>query len=634
MGQGTPSLAYTRAPDGSRRVGARQRLWFPLALAAASALGLYVQWPSLDSGFRGDDYVQRAMYRGEFPAARSPLDLFAFAAGTPDDYQRLVDFGHLPWWTHPQLRLRMWRPLASALMALDFRLFDTDARLHHVHSLGWYLLLLWSVGRLLWRVLPPPAAGLALLMFATAPCHTLPVGWLANRSSLTGSALAFLAIDLALVARERPGLWRGLGVALVSCIALSCGEYALAALVSALAFYALSPALPASRPQLTERVRLALPVLLPLAGYLVLHSLSGSEIRHSGYYISPFGAPLAFARAVLTRVPVLAADLLLGLPSFQYSAGSPLRNWLLSKQLISPEIWVRLPDWTSWHVAIGYAALAWGVGLYWVAAQRPRAERAPAWLYLGALASLVPCAGSLPEDRLLIAATPGAYALCACVLCYAPRVWSSALTRSPKLMAALAWLSCAWLLVSSISRSYDDVRNIQWGSDVARAWCLDADLPRENAAQTRVYVLAAADFNTAVNLPWVRLLEQNLPPPQSYRRLSTGPMPLRLTRESDRSLVLDVLTSDLYGSAVPALYRDAASPVRVGERHSLPGLEVSVLEVMYDNPARVRFEFDRSLDDPSLWFLVSSSEGLRRRQLPAVGEQLQLPYAQYGDVRK
>ena len=186
-------------------------------------VGLYLQWPSLDGGFRGDDYVQRAMYRGEFPTPRSAFDLFAFAAGTPEDNVRLVDFGHLPWWSHPQLRLRMWRPLASALMALDFRLFDTDARLHHVHSLLWFVLLLWAVGRLLWRTLPPSAASLSLLMFATAPCHTLPVGWLANRSSLTGSALAFIALERALVARERGG-WHKWSCALVSVIALLCGE--------------------------------------------------------------------------------------------------------------------------------------------------------------------------------------------------------------------------------------------------------------------------------------------------------------------------------------------------------------------------------------------------------------------------
>ena len=45
---------------------------------------------------RGDDYVQRAMFRGAFPSPRSAFDLFSFAAGTPEDFRRLVDFGHLP----------------------------------------------------------------------------------------------------------------------------------------------------------------------------------------------------------------------------------------------------------------------------------------------------------------------------------------------------------------------------------------------------------------------------------------------------------------------------------------------------------------------------------------------------------
>jgi hypothetical protein len=174
---------------------------------------------------------------------------------------------------------------------------------------------------------------------------------------------------------------------------------------------------------------------------------------------------------------------------------------------------------------------------------------------------------------------------------------------------------------------------IRDGSELARAWCLDAELPDANAANTRVYIVSTADFNTAVNLPWLRHLEANKPLPLSYRRLIPGPSPVRMIRENDRTLEMQVVISDVYGTAVPALYRDAAAPVTPGERRPLPGLVVTVLETYADNPIRMRFEFDRSLDDPSMWFIAATEQGVRRIALPAVGQNTLVPFAQYRDVR-
>lgn len=610
--------------------GSKSRALFFSTLAAALLLGLTLQWPSYHGGFRSDDYVQWAMFHGEFPAPRSKLDLFSFAAGTRAD-EALVDFGHLPWWAHPELRLLMWRPLASALMALDFALFDRDAALHHAHSLLWFCLLLVAAAKLLWRILPPPSAALALLMFASAPCHILPVGWLANRSTLVACAWAFLALDLQLLARERPGLWPRLGCALASSVALLCGEYALSALVYGLCFSLLRGASGTRRQQLQSSLVDALPVLIPLCGYLILHSISGRDIVHSGYYISPFRAPADFLRALATRVPVLGADLLLGLPSYYYhSGGFPLRTWFLSLDLLSPEVWLQMPDWTTLHAAIGYLALAFGAGLYLWLRRQPYVQRPPAWLALGTLLSLLPCAGSLPEDRLLTAASLGGCALIASTIV----ATSKALRRPPRRAALLALLLMAAAVpLSALARSYDDIRMLRDGSELARAWCLDAELPEANASNTRVYVISTADFNTAVNLPWARRLEAGKPLPRAYRRLIPGPSPVRILRESERSLQALVVISDVYGTAVPSLYRDAGAPMQPGEGRVLPGLMVTVLEAYADNPIRMRFEFDRSLDDPSLWFLAASERGLRRVAMPAVGESMLVPFAQYRDVR-
>jgi hypothetical protein len=111
-------------------------------------------------------------------------------------------------------------------------------------------------------------------------------------------------------------------------------------------------------------------------------------------------------------------------------------------------------------------------------------------------------------------------------------------------------------------------------------------------------------------------------------------MPLLVQRESASTFVVRIVTSDVYGSAVPALYRDAGSPIFPGEYRALPGMKVTVLDAYESNPTLMRFELDKPLDDPTLWFLTATDHGLRRFTMPAIGESVLVPYAQYRDVRK
>jgi hypothetical protein len=605
-----------------------QRAMFPSALSAALLLALWLHWPSLASGFRSDDYVQSAMVRGTFPVARSALDLFDFAAGTPDDYRRLSDFGHLPWWSNPQLRLRMWRPLSSALMALDFKLFGTQAGAMHWHSLAWFAVLLSAAAWLLSRTLPPAAASLAILLYAASPCHAVPVGWLANRSTLLASAFGFLAVDLQLRYRAAPSKRLFALTAGVTSLSLLAGEYALSALTFAFAFAAFGGDELAAR----ARLRSVAPVLLPLAAYLVLHTLSGSDVIGSGFYLSPVRDPWLFSQALFTRVPALAADLLFGLPSLYFNGSPPLRNVILSYHLFPPEVWLSFPAWHVWHVAIGYLAIALGGWLVWLLVCRTERSHPLRWLSAGAALSLLPCAGSLPEDRLLTASTLGVSALSASALLWGLPWLRKAATTRTRLMRGLLYGLLLWLPVGALQRSYAEARALRESAESTRVWALDADLPTHASAATRVYVLAAGDFNTAVNLPWLRQLHGH-PLPQAYRRLCPGTLPVDVTRTADRTLEINVLTNAMRGTALPSLYRAADAPMHAGDHVELPGLRVDVLDVFEDNPSRIRFTFDRSIDDPALWFLVAGYDGLRHQAMPALHETRRVPLAQFRDLR-
>src|SRR5882672_3381260 len=225
----------TRAPsEASVRLG-RARI---AALAAAVALALLVRAPALGAPLMLDDYAQHSMTEGRYPtstgspgmgpgarSAAGPFDLYDFI----DDSNRaaLLERGIIPWWTHPKLVVRFFRPLASALLWADYRVVGSHSFWHHLHSILWWGLATLAVRALLRRSLSERAARMGTAVFALAPCHAVPVVWLANREVLVSTALGTAA--LAVYARWREGRRPRDGVvsfALFS-LAMSAGEYTL-----------------------------------------------------------------------------------------------------------------------------------------------------------------------------------------------------------------------------------------------------------------------------------------------------------------------------------------------------------------------------------------------------------------------
>jgi hypothetical protein len=625
-----PGLPYTRAHVNART---RDSALYAGVVCAAIGLGLFLHWPSLYAGLRSDDFPQRAMLRGEFAAPRSPLDMFNFVSGEATDLQRLMDFGYMPWWTVPNLRLRMWRPVASALMVLDQRVLDLSAVAQHAHSLLWYVLLVLVASRLFRRWLQLPAAAVATLLFAIEEGHTVPVSWLANRSTLTATALGLLTLELHASARETASgsearsvaIARAAATAMCAALALLSGEYAFTALAYVFAYECFR-----TEP-LRARIRHSLPVVVPAVLYLVAHSFVGSDIVGSGFYISPLREPFAYAREAMLRVPAMFADLSFGMPAEWYNSNGPLRNYILQKNWFGPVMWRRFPGWPVWHGAIGALTLiAFAFFLREARARAPESSRRPLHVMaLGALLSLVPAAGSLPGDRLIVAAALGVSGVYGALIVHAlPRPGRFALRTV-----------CAWLVAFvvggpwSAHRVYDQVRGFVFSGEGQRIWARAAEMPpRAQAGQTRVYLISNADFMTAANLPWARLAE-GAAVPLSYRRLGPGAIPCDVLRTSERSLRFMPLSSDLRYSAIPTLYRSDEAPMHAGQLIRMPGLDVLVEQVREGNPSLMHFTFDRPLEDPSLWFLESTMDGLKRWQPPKIGETTRVKRPVYRDLR-
>ncbi|MEZ4240737.1 MAG: TauD/TfdA family dioxygenase, partial [Myxococcota bacterium] len=288
-----------RAGRHGRRAGA-VRAALPLALLSAVLCFL----PALGGGFFGDDYVFLASLAGSPPCTCRPFDLDAYASGDPREIAALVQSGTFPWWTAPDLKIALFRPLASALLQLDHALFGTWAAGYHAHSLLWFLALIAALGAVLRRVLPPGLAAVAVVVFAVDQSHWYTVSWISNRHALV-SAVAAMAMLWAHLRWRREGWRPGLPLSLLAQgAALAAGEGGLSALGFVVA-YELAGAEDGPR----ARLRAVLPSLGVAAGYLALYGALGYGAHGAGAFVDPLSEPLRFVARAAVIAPAMLAEL-------------------------------------------------------------------------------------------------------------------------------------------------------------------------------------------------------------------------------------------------------------------------------------------------------------------------------------
>jgi hypothetical protein len=136
----------------------------------------------------------------------------------------------------------------------------------------------------------------------------------------------------------------------------------------------------------------------------------------------------------------------------------------------------------------------------------------------------------------------------------------------------------------------------------------DVELDPERLSAQRVVVLRAPDFMIGLHAYFYRVL-YGLPMPRSWRTLTWSPRPQRHDARGDRRV-----------RARARRPRRQASRLAVGDVVDLDGMRATVLARGERGPTRVRFQFDRPLDDPDLVLLAWRDDRLRRITPPAVGD--------------
>lgn len=569
------------------------------ALFCVSALGM---------PFWCDDWVQLLLIEDEL-GLREPVAMlttskhdflglfnaFQFFGHGPEQMRQAIAHSELPWWTSPQIRLSFWRPISSALLLLDYKLFGPNPAGFHLHSMLWYVALCGAVGGVFRRSLGGLAA-LAAALYAIDDVHWLPMAWIANRNALVAAVPALLGLLAHLRWREeawRPGALLGpLGLAL----GLLGGEVAL----SVLAFF-LSYELFAGRGGRGERLRALAPVSLVFLAWAAAYRLGGFGGGGSSLYVDPLRQPWQFLTLAPQRALILVGSALGGLPA-EASVATP----------------------AAAPVAAGYGAtcavaaalmtrLCWGQ-------LDPLERRGLRWLVPGALIGLVPVLATFPLDRLLLVPGMAASALVAVAL----RAGWRGLRGGEARVARLALLPALVHLVSpplvcAFQRSVFANELELMDGLYARAFPDPAALPRQH-----VVMICASDMTIGLYLP-AASLQQRRPIPASFDVLSAAQVDHRVTRTGERTLEIELVNGGLDRAFLTRLTMDLQHPFAPGDRVKLVGGEIEVLEVGKEGPNKLRFELAASPDSPEMRLEAWRDGALVPVEL-SVGQSLEIPW--------
>jgi hypothetical protein len=577
-----------------------------MALCAVLAVGVLTFLPAVRTPYLLDDYMHAAMIDGTFLRPRGPADLYDFVNDA--DRPTLVERGLLPWWTHPELKIRFFRPLSSALRWGEQRVFGERVLLFHLHSLAWWAAAVVAAHALYRRFFSERVALMSAAVFALGPCHVLPLAWLANREALVSLVTGLVA----LMAYER---WRAEGRARTGVLAtvlfaaamtageysLCFGGYVLAMELGARGDSSVSAAPSGARPGLgASRVTRLAAFALPAAAYLALRAALGYGTRGSAFYTDPFREPWAY----VSRAPVRAVTLLAEgwLTAGTSAWGSTAPRWLLA-------------------IAVAVAAAALAVPLRRVlAAIDPRGRAAAKWLLGGSFLAIVPVLAVTPAPRVLGVAMLGAAPIVALVLDHA---WfTSPVVGARRGVAELTGLVAVALgfahLVHGPVAAWvagEDIRKSS-ASFAERASALRARLERGAGASrpeiTVVRGMAGAFFGLFAVDPRGAAVGR-------WRVLSQGGHVLVL-RTGARSL--DIVVGPeraLHATGQGSLFRSLDAPLRVGDVVEQPGMRIEILGVGPHGPTRARFEFDRELEGPWAMWMEEANVGLRPAILPRPG---------------
>lgn len=576
----------------------------PRMPVAAMLLALLLVAPTIGTGLFMDDVAHQASYRSEFRQPGGPRgdwDIFNFQSSDQGYLRHQMDKGLFPWWTPPSFRLAFFRPLTSLTHALDYRTWPGSPWIMHLENIALYGLMALFAGLLYRRLVHPAwAAGLAALLFAADDAHSMVVVWIANRNALLAGALGFAALVAHDHARRgsRPA---AIAAPALYTLALLAGEAAVGA-AAYLAAYALFLD---ERPA-WSRARSLLPYAAASLGWLAIYKGLGYGAYGGGFYLDPASEPLAFAKALIERVPLLLLAQFGGFPG---------------------ELWGTVPREKLAPIIAAIWALLTPLGflVYRVAVRTPEAR----FFALGMLLSLLPVSATWPADRLLLFSGLGAFGLIAIFIARA----ADAAGRAARALA-IATAALFLFIHGVVASVLLPVRAVTLGNGLrdylARAESSlpsDPDLPRAT-----VVVLNAPDV-LLTNLAFAdRANRGGLHPNRAWLLALVHAGRAELTRIDANTLAMTQSEGFLH-EMWSLVFRGPSVPFQAGDVIQIEGLRIEIAEITPDRrPRRVLFRFDEPLDSDTFRWVRWEGTGYVPTAPPAAGETQIIPTTEFTEA--
>jgi hypothetical protein len=555
-----------RQLDPSRYIG-----WLALLFVISFVI------PTLGDGFSTDDYFMLQALERTNPLSPAWYDLYGFI---PRLSPESIASGVSPWWSSPDLKMHLLRPLSSALLALDHLLFGSWAFGYRVHSLLWLTLLLVFVRRLYLRVFDRAMGTLAFCFFALSPCLVLPTLWISARHLLVAGAVVACGLIHLIESPNRPTQrWIA---CVIFVVALAASEAGLAGLAFWVAYEGFTRP---NEPYVFRLRRLCLPVFIG-ASYLLIYSSLGAGTKDCGLYVDPIKDPQGFISVAVQRIPALLGDAFL-----HVDAGFVM-------------------IWPAPSISVGLVATALvvAVSLQTMHTFKACERLGLSWLVPGAFLATLGLAGGPPGSRSLTVAVIGFVPLIAILVRRGFTYFRTHVGMSRyvsfAIVAILGFTQCV----------YGPLVAVAFGSGFRQIEPKALAVERETAVATanakKVVLLTGSDFTV-----WYHAFGRLRPKTVAqgcWWVLSAARGNHRMVRTSARNFSIELTDTEFRQAPFEKMWSSDRYVIPVGYEVSQCDAKIRVAALRNGNPYRLDVELDTSLDDPTLALLTWQNGKIRR----------------------
>lgn len=602
--------------------------------AWAAVLTLLMVWvfgDALGVGFIADDLFQISMLEGLF-GKFSVAHLYAFAPGDAETNAAHVARGSLPWWTHPDFRFVMLRPLSSLLLAFDHWLWPRQPFVQHLHSALWVAVMLTVAFRLARATTTTFIAAAAITTFAFDETMTWMLAWLANRCAIvcTTFALGALLVRVGDDAAFRAGRisksfarrrWLEL---VLWMLAFSGGEYAVGGVAYFVGYQALGA--PGDwRRRLVALWPAAVALTIFAAVYVSIHG----GVYGTTTYIDPLSEPGHFLESALHRIPRMLGEVWLDMSGESdrfwfkyYEAG--ISDWVMPRDGADLNTQAFRHARFALVGVLGFVGVSWALARSYLDAAERRTVR---WLAFGSVLSLIPMAAIPPATRSLLLPNFGAAVFIGAVVVAAFRawrVWAAPWQRWVRRVALSAIVGLIVCIQAYLETFYVQ-QFLQAMLDVQGAYAQFYRNGRFDELELRdKHVVVVATPGLVSGIHGISMLNVlGYPTPKSWHVLGIGQRAYTLRVVGRRGLELSPVGGPMHFSPQEELFRSPAAALGVGDRVDAGIFRARILsDFAGAGPGATLFRFEWPLTDPRLVFLQVGPDGLKPFVMPPKGKMI------------